>query len=399
MQKHRWVNQLGGAYYIWMTALGRRLEHAGGTAHITYLRAMWLYAKGVISLYDVWLAVAAALVHDAGHWAFSHILEPCFGDHNKRGVDLVLSELAPYIRMSGIRPGIDPHEVVEVLEGRHMLSHLIKPNPIGADKLDYNDRDRWHLTGSTVNFGGLYTQLVDWDRQEGLYVKQDGKSMAIKAVITSLENFTYYYEHPNMRVVQRPIQELVRLMVDKDDVIRDRLFDAGEDEIMGSIGYWCAKPENRGDECVDRHRRLLVHNYPKKAFLFTPWSSYVALNSDEELAKLECEEALLRRSEEWSVPHVASIEALIADALGLSRSAVSLAVSPPAGRWKLPQVPIWDKGEISQLGDIMPELHQTALGFAKQACNVIVAVDNEHRSRLSGDTGAQSAVRQILEQA
>lgn len=399
MQKHRWVNQLGGAYFIWRSALGRRLEHAGGTAYITYLRAMWLYGKGLISLYDVWVAVAAALVHDAGHWAFSHILERCFGNHNERGFELVLSELAPYISVSGIRPGIDPHEVLAVLQGSHILSHLIKPNPIGADKLDYLARDLWYLTGNKVKLGGLYTQLVDWDRKVGLYVKQDGKDMAIKAVQTSLANFTNYYEHPLMRVVQRPIQELIRLMVEIDEVIHDRIFDAGEDEIMGSIGYWCAKPENREHECADRHRRLLVHDYPKKTFLFTPWPSYVSLNSDEELAKLECDESLLSRSEQWSVAHVAEVEGQIAEAFRLGRSAVSVAVSPPAVRWKLPNVPIWDRGEINMLGDIMPELHDNARGYARQACNVIVAVDSKVRPELACDAGAQNAVREILENA
>jgi hypothetical protein len=78
---------------------------------------------------------------------------------------------------------------------------------------------------------------------------------------------------------------------------------------------------------------------------------------------------------------------------------VSLAVSPPSRRWGVPEVKVQENGSIRLLGDLMPEMHQTAAGQAKMACNLVLAADESLRRRLASDACLQSEIRDLLETA
>lgn len=400
MQRMGYIKQLGGVYLVRRAALHSRLIHMAGTAWIAYRRGRWLKNLDVISGHDVTLLTLAALVHDVGHWSFSHFLEPCFGNHDDRGIELIRGELAPFIQQCGdARDRIDPEEVAELCLRQHWLSDIIFPNPLGADKLNYLALDAYFALSENVDFTGLFTRLVGWDRKAGLYVKPEGITMALRAVHHSWHMFTHVYEHPNPRVIQRYIQELTRQMSELDPVVNNRLFDAGEDAVMGAIGYWCANPQNQGHECVERHQRLVRRDHPKKALVFSPNPYLVQVDPGPAVAKVECDPALLSQSETWSMPKLAEIEGQLAELIGTTPSRVSLAVSPPARRWKVPDVKIQENGSIRLLGDLMPEMHQTAAGEAKIACNAIVAVDEPLRERVASDPGLQANIRTLLEQA
>jgi|GEM_PF-4520132 len=400
MQRMGYIKQLGGVYLVRRPALHTRLMHMEGTAWVAYRRARWLKNAGMISGHDELLVTIAALVHDVGHWSFSHFLEPCFGNHDERGIELIRTELAPYIKECGDRRDrVDPEEVVEVCDRRrnHWLSDLIFPNPLGADKLNYLPLDAFYALSEKVDFSSLFHRFVGFDRTGGLFVKPEGLTEALRAVHFSWHMFTHVYEHPNARVIQRYIQEIIRLMVELDDVVNRRLFDSGEDAVMGAIGYWCANPDNQGHSCVERYERLFKRDYPKKALVLSPNPYLVQVDPGEAVAKVECDEALLSKTEGWTIPKLAKVEAQLAKLIGTTPPRVTLAVSPPARRWQVPKVKVQENGHIRLLGELMPEMHATAAGQAKIACNVVLAVDEPLRPRLATDLGLQAAIRELLE--
>lgn len=77
-QRLRYVRQLGHAYLVYPGATHSRFEHALGTYHLAR-RALGQLAEhgelGNLGGSDVATIPLAALLHDVGHYPFSHALE------------------------------------------------------------------------------------------------------------------------------------------------------------------------------------------------------------------------------------------------------------------------------------------------------------------------------------
>ena len=75
------VRQLGFVYRIWPGATHTRYEHSLGCYHLAVraLRALWERGEdgglAGVSISSVQVLVVAALLHDIGHYPFSHTIE------------------------------------------------------------------------------------------------------------------------------------------------------------------------------------------------------------------------------------------------------------------------------------------------------------------------------------
>ena len=90
VQRLRYIRQLGHAFLVYPGATHSRFEHALGTYHLTKLALSALAERGELSQVaeEDQLAVRlAALLHDIGHYPFSHALEEAgFLHHEALGV-------------------------------------------------------------------------------------------------------------------------------------------------------------------------------------------------------------------------------------------------------------------------------------------------------------------------
>src|ERR1700674_2680057 len=90
MQRMRYVRQLGHAFLVYPGATHTRFEHALGAYHLTRKALASLEERGELACIaeEDRLAVRlAALLHDIGHYPFSHALEEAgFPSHEKLGV-------------------------------------------------------------------------------------------------------------------------------------------------------------------------------------------------------------------------------------------------------------------------------------------------------------------------
>ena len=145
VQRLRYVRQLGHAFLVYPGATHSRFEHALGTYHLTKLALAALEERGELAEVseDRQLAVRlAGLLHDIGHYPFSHALEEAgFPSHEELGVAL-LSEgaLAEGIDSLGV-PGL-VQEVGSLIRGRSRspLAGLISGS-LDLDKIEYLSRD------------------------------------------------------------------------------------------------------------------------------------------------------------------------------------------------------------------------------------------------------------------
>lgn len=145
VQRLRYVRQLGLAFLVYPGATHTRFEHALGAYHLTGVALRLLDERGAltgVSQRDQQIVRAAALLHDVGHYPFSHALEEIGVTHHE--------EVARPLIMQG--PVADalvhalganaPADVFALITGRsdNPLQGLISGS-IDLDKVEYLKRD------------------------------------------------------------------------------------------------------------------------------------------------------------------------------------------------------------------------------------------------------------------
>jgi uncharacterized protein len=164
------IQQLGFVSRVWPGARHTRFEHSLGVMHLTRLAVDHLRATpqgGVIGDDEARVTVAAALLHDVGHYPFSHAIE-------ELGTPIVSHERASrrIIESSAIASILEEHwrvspqrvaSMIDPSEGTlHPADRLLRGVLSGAldmDKLDYLPRD---ARACNVPYGGVDTaRLID----------------------------------------------------------------------------------------------------------------------------------------------------------------------------------------------------------------------------------------------
>lgn len=161
------IKQLGFVYRIWPGATHTRYEHSLGCYHLAVRALRSLLQRGTdggltgISISSVRTLVVAALLHDIGHYPYSHTIEELgypIVAHEKVGRSIIEnSEVATILeRDYGLSPErvanvIDPRKNTSLPADDELLSHLLS-GALDVDKLDYLPRD---ARACNVPYGGV----------------------------------------------------------------------------------------------------------------------------------------------------------------------------------------------------------------------------------------------------
>ena len=144
VQRLRYVRQLGLAYLVYPGATHSRFEHALGTYHLAR-RTLALLAERdsrVLQGDDAAITCAAAVLHDVGHYPFSHALEEIGApNHEDIAAPLVTEGEVADILASELGAA-SPGRVLDLIRGRSpsALQGLISGS-LDLDKIEYLKRD------------------------------------------------------------------------------------------------------------------------------------------------------------------------------------------------------------------------------------------------------------------
>ena len=144
-QRLRYVRQLGLAFLVYPGATHSRFEHALGTYHLARRALSLLDERGVLAGIPR-LACStvriAALLHDIGHYPFSHALEEMGALHHEEVARPLIAEGAIAAILRAEMGADTPNEVLALIRGesRSPLQRLISGS-LDLDKLDYLRRD------------------------------------------------------------------------------------------------------------------------------------------------------------------------------------------------------------------------------------------------------------------
>ncbi|MDB4905746.1 MAG: metal-dependent phosphohydrolase sub protein [Gemmatimonadetes bacterium] len=153
-QRLRYVRQLGLAFLVYPGATHTRFEHALGTYHLARRALSLLTERDLgVTREECTVLQAAALLHDIGHYPFSHALEEIGALHHEEvGRTLITSgDIASILRES---LGADAPERITALvrgESTSALQGLISGS-LDLDKIEYLRRDA-HMCG--VSYGAI----------------------------------------------------------------------------------------------------------------------------------------------------------------------------------------------------------------------------------------------------
>ena len=159
------IQQLGFVSRVWPGAKHTRYEHSLGVMHLTRLAVEHLRQTPEgrwITAADARTIVAAALLHDIGHYPFSHAIEeigPPVATHEAVGQAIIeSSEIAEILKTDW---HVDPARVAAIIhddrssltEADLVLGGLLS-GTLDMDKLDYLPRD---ARACNVPYGGVDT--------------------------------------------------------------------------------------------------------------------------------------------------------------------------------------------------------------------------------------------------
>ena len=145
VQRLRYVRQLGLAFLVYPGATHSRFEHAIGAFHLAGVALRLLDERGALAgipASEQQIVRAAALLHDVGHYPFSHALEEIGVTHHEQLARPLLLE-GPVAACLATHLGSDaPARVLDLITGQSTsaLQGLISGS-IDLDKIEYLKRD------------------------------------------------------------------------------------------------------------------------------------------------------------------------------------------------------------------------------------------------------------------
>ena len=224
VQRLRYVRQLGLAFLVYPGATHSRFEHAVGAYHLAGVALRLLEEQGTLrgrEPRESAIVRAAALLHDVGHYPFSHALEEIGVTHHEEVArPLLLSGPVAEVLVRELGAGA-PDEVFALITGRSesALQGLISGS-IDLDKIEYLKRD---ATMCGVPYGE-----IDVDRllnsivlvahpetgRETIGVREKGLSALESLLFAKYQMYRNVYWHHAVRSATAMYKRLVAVSLD-----------------------------------------------------------------------------------------------------------------------------------------------------------------------------------------
>lgn len=264
------VCQLGLAHNVYPGGRHSREEHSLGVYNnaLFYLNSLlensnYPLFRQMVKTQDLYSLIAAALLHDIGHFPFAHAFEDYFKEewlHEKIACDIITGncEILPE-KFKGCK------EISEILisdwrvspiDVSSIISAEIKPEildidicrifrnimngPIDIDKLDYLVRDSVHTGvpyGLSIDVNRLMQALiVNPSSKNSLILLEKGRVGAENLMSARYSMFSEVYWYYQVRAYESMLAEAISLIFDKDkkdrNMVLTALLDYSDDEAL-----------------------------------------------------------------------------------------------------------------------------------------------------------------------
>ncbi len=241
LQRLRYVRQLGHAFLVYPGATHSRFEHALGAYHLTGRALTVLQQRGELEQVPVLHQRAvrlAALVHDIGHYPFSHGLEEAgFPHHESLGVaKLARGQLGQALGALGGPELIG--EIGSLVQGTNPgpLQGLVS-GTLDLDKIDYLSRDAraCGVPYGTLDVDRLLSGLTIIAAPNGrpeVGILEKGMSALETLLFAKYQMYRNVYWHHAVRSATCMFKRAVRAAVAGGGLSRDALAEETDGALM-----------------------------------------------------------------------------------------------------------------------------------------------------------------------
>ena len=214
-QRLRRIRQLGLAHYAYQSAEHSRFTHSLGALHLATRILAKLDTEYEISAEAKIAVRVAALLHDIGHGAFSHVLETILDFHHENfTIEAVLSDETEVGRILKKFSDELPENVADIIRGTFRptaLAQLVS-SQLDVDRMDYLLRDSL-MTGAKY---GIYD--LEWiikslridEANDRLYVSARGVYAVEDYLQARYYMFRQVYFHRTLRSAENVLRSLFR---------------------------------------------------------------------------------------------------------------------------------------------------------------------------------------------
>ena len=256
VQRLRYVRQLGHAFLVYPGATHSRFEHCLGAYHLAR-RALEQLAVGdtPVSADDARTVRLAALLHDIGHYPFSHALEEAGLPRHETLArrHLTAGPLGEALARSGVRA----ESLLALIEGRVAapLAGLVAGS-LDVDKLDYLTRDAWMcgVPYGVIDVDRLLSSLTVVERagRPTLALHEKGLAALESLLFAKYQMYRNVYWHHAVRSATAMFKRAVRDAIADGRLTPDAVADATDDGLI----YDLSRADPRGLARSLRERRL-----------------------------------------------------------------------------------------------------------------------------------------------
>ncbi|MGH9262538.1 MAG: HD domain-containing protein, partial [Acidimicrobiales bacterium] len=236
VQRLRYVRQLGHAFLVYPGATHTRFEHALGAYHLA-CRALDhlgdVAGRAAIAADDAPLVRLAALLHDIGHYPFSHALEEAGLPRHEALAERRLAD--PALAAAVERVGVRPERLFPLIRGTSEapLAGLISGS-VDVDKLDYLSRDAMMcgVPYGVIDVERLLASLTLVDDAAGrpaLALHEKGLAALESLLFAKYQMYRNVYWHHAVRSATAMFKRLVRTAIAAGSLCADEVAVATDD--------------------------------------------------------------------------------------------------------------------------------------------------------------------------
>jgi len=208
------INHLGLAYLVYPGAKHTRFAHSLGTMFVMGKVAQRLAELGHIhEKEEIEKLRLAALLHDVGHFPFSHVLEtPMHGTHEELSTHL--------IKNSCINDALETYTSDEIssIRKKHNIENIIFSllisSDLDADRIDYLMRDAYY-TGVTYGFidTDRLVRTITVDDQNHLAVEDKGRQALENFLMARYHMYQTVYYHKTVVCFEMLLQRIYEILM------------------------------------------------------------------------------------------------------------------------------------------------------------------------------------------